>query len=217
MSRVKSQPAVFDSPPLFSTHWLGRHPHDRLPRVVECLGPSVRDDHAPSHATVLGLKPAIIGKPPALSRVSAEFDGERLVLTSRGREFMRTDLLPLALATVIQWRAEVLLVWVDVPLQDPRTEISRVGLQHVWTGIAPVDGGDPWDHALLNEVLAAGQWGPAREAVDGLANGPRATTTQTPRQPPSPAHRQPPARSDSSLNLPLVKWSRWWRSAITPV
>lgn len=217
MSRVKSQPVVFDSPPLFSSHWLGRHPHDRLPRVVQCLGPSIRDDHAAKHATVLGLKSAIIGKPPTLSRVSAEFDGERLVLCSKGREFMRTDLLPLALATVIQWRAEVLLVWVDVPLRDPRAEISRVGLQHVWTGIAPVDGGDPCDRARLRELLAAEPWGRYREVDEVSAAGPTSTSTQWPRQPSSPVHRQPRARSGSRADSPSVYWSRSWRSAITPV
>lgn len=176
MSIVQLPPVIFESPPFFSSHWLGRHPHDRLPRVVECFGPSIRDDHAAAHGAVLGLKWAMSGKSPTLSRVSAEFDGQRLVLYSKGRELMRTDLLPLALATVLQWRAEVLLVWVDVPLQDPRTEISQVGLQHVWTGIAPVDGGEPCDLAPPHEVLAAGSWGASSATSEGLTAGPTATT-----------------------------------------
>ncbi len=217
MSRAQSLPAIFDSPPLFSSHWLGRHPHDLLPRVIECLGPSLRDDHAAEHAAVLGLKSAISGRPETLSRVSAEFDSGRLVLFSKGRELARTGLLPSALSTVIQWRAEVLLVWVDVPLKDPRTDISRVGLQHVWTGIAPVDGEELCDHALLHEVLAAGSWGPSREASDGLAAGPPAMKPQYSRRQSQPAHRQPSARSDSRFSLPSVQLSTRWRAAITPV
>jgi hypothetical protein len=30
---------------------------------------------------------------------------------------------------------------VDVPLQDPLTELPTVGIEHVWTGLAPVRGG----------------------------------------------------------------------------
>jgi len=153
MLTVQLSPAVFDSPPLFSAHWLGRDPRDRLPRVVQCLGPSVHDDHSAAQATVLGLKSIKSAKSPALSRVSAEFDGSDLLLYARGRQFLRTGPLPIAVATVLQWRAEVLVVWVDIPLQDPRTQISMVGLHHVWTGIAPVDGGDPVVHGSLLEGL----------------------------------------------------------------
>jgi hypothetical protein len=35
-----------------------------------------------------------------------------------------------------------LLVWVDVPLRNPHIELARVGMQHVWTGLATVRGGD---------------------------------------------------------------------------
>lgn len=153
MLTVQLSPAVFESPPLFSAHWLGRDPRDRLPRVVQCLGPSVHDDHAAAQATVLGLKSITCAKSPTLSRVSAEFDGSDLVLYARGRQFLRTGPLPIAVATVLQWRAEVLVVWVDIPLQDPRNQISMVGLHHVWTGIAPVDGGDPVVHGALLEGL----------------------------------------------------------------
>ncbi len=176
MSIAQLPPVIFESPAFFSSHWLGCHPYDRLPRVVECFGPSIHDDHAAVHATVLGLKSVMSGRSPTLSRVSAEFDGERLVLYSKGRKLMRTDPLPPALATVLQWRAEVLLVWVGVPLQDPRTEISLVGLQHVWTGIAPVDGGTPGGQAPLQEVLAAGSWGTSSATDKGLAARPTTTT-----------------------------------------
>ena len=217
MSRAQSPPVVFESPPFFSSQWLGRHPEDHLPRVVACLGPSIHDDHAAGHANVLGLRSAITGKPPTLSKVSAEFDGERLVLYSRGRELTRTAPLPLALATVLQWRAEILLVWVDVPLRHPRTEISLVGLQHVWTGIVPVDGEDAHDDAQLQQFLAAGSWGASSHADKGVAAGVTQTIAGRPRPPSSPTYRQSPARSASSLNVPMLQWSRWWRAAITPV
>jgi hypothetical protein len=40
--------------------------------------------------------------------------------------------------SLLQGCPEVLLVWVDVPLNDPRKELSTVGLEHVWTGLAEV-------------------------------------------------------------------------------
>jgi hypothetical protein len=156
MSVLRLSPVLAQSPPLFSYHWLGRHPQDHLPRVVHCFGPSARDDHAAEYASLLGLKAAISRKSPTLSKVYAELDGQRLVLYSRGRELMRTDSLPLALAAVLRSRAEMLLVWVDFPLRDPRTELTRVGFQHVWTGIAPVDGRDPAEAAQVPQLHSAG-------------------------------------------------------------
>jgi hypothetical protein len=96
--------------------------------------------------------------------VYAELDGGHLVLYSRGRQFLKTGPLPTALATVLQWRAEVLLVWVDIPLRDPQTQLARVGLHHVWTGIAPVDGGDPGIGALQRPGVADGWMSIARPA-----------------------------------------------------
>lgn len=142
MLKIQLPPAIFRSPPLFSAHWLGRHPLDGRPRVIECVGPSTRDANSAVHASVLGLKPASGGRPPSLSRVSAEFDGQGLVLFSRGQAFLRTGPLPAALAAALRWRAELLLAWVDIPLLNPRAQISMVGVHHVWTGIVPVDGTD---------------------------------------------------------------------------
>lgn len=155
MSVLRLPPVLVQSPPLFSYHWLGRHPQDHLPRVVHCFGPAARDDNAAAYATTLGLKAAMSRKSPTLSKVYAELDGQRLVLYSRGRELMRTDSLSPRLATVLRSRAEMLLIWVDLPLRDPRTELSRVGFQHVWTGIAPVDARDPVEEAQARQLHSA--------------------------------------------------------------
>ncbi|MGV8910833.1 MAG: hypothetical protein ACOH1Y_17805 [Propionicimonas sp.] len=75
-----------------------------------------------------------------MTSLAGVLEGQCLVLYAHGHEVLRSDPLPLSLATVLQWRAEVLLVWVDLPLRDARTELSLIGLQHVWTGIARLDG-----------------------------------------------------------------------------
>jgi hypothetical protein len=77
-----------------------------------------------------------------LTSVVGELEDGCLVLCSGGHELLRTDPLPRALMTVLRWRPEVLLVWVDVPLQHPHIELATVGMQHVWTGLATVRGGD---------------------------------------------------------------------------
>ncbi|HEY3339013.1 MAG TPA: hypothetical protein VGK18_10960 [Propionicimonas sp.] len=182
MNTMKLPPAIFESPPLFFAHWLGRHPSDDLPQVIVCLGPSVRDSNAAGHASVLGLKQAMPGKPSTLSRVYAELDGQRLVLYSRGREFLRTGILTITLATVLQWRAEVLLAWVDVPLKDPRTQIPLVGVQHVWTGIAPVDGCDPNILAPQQEELADGVWRASSATEEAPVNAVRTQEAPSPRE-----------------------------------
>lgn len=141
MSSAESPPFVFDSPPFFSASWLGRHPCDHEPRMVQCFGPSAPDDYAAVQAAVLGLESALLGNPPPVTALYAGIIDERLVLYSHDQEFLRTDRLPESFLTVLRRRPEVLLVWVDVPLLDPRTELPTVGIQHVWTGIAAVRGG----------------------------------------------------------------------------
>jgi len=139
VTTVQSSQLTFTTPAYFAAHWLGCDPRDRQPRLVQCFGPAVRDDHAVGQGAVLGLDPVTLGNPPPLTSVSAVLEGECLVLYSQGLEVLRSDPLPSSFATVLQRRAEVLLVWVDLPLRDPRTELSLIGLQHVWTGIAQVD------------------------------------------------------------------------------
>ncbi len=193
MHTMKSSPAIFSSPPLFVTHWLGRHPQDQLPQVIVCLGPSTRDRHAAGHASVLGLRQAVPGKPSTLSRVYAELEGQRLVLYSRGRKFVRTGSLTITLRTVIQWRAEVVLAWVDVPLKDPRVEIPLLGVRHVWTGIAPVDGCDPTILAPQQEELADGVWRPAAAIEEGPVGAIR-----TPGAPSPPAYAEEPLHAGAT-------------------
>lgn len=141
MSNMNSPPFVYDSPPFFTASWLGRHPLDHEPRVVECFGPSAPDDYAAVQAAVLGLESALLGNAPPSTSLSGELVGGRLVLYSRDHELLRTDPLPPSILETLRRRPEVLLVWVDVPLDDPRTELPKVGIQHVWTGVAPVCGG----------------------------------------------------------------------------
>ncbi len=180
MNTMKNPPQIFESPPLFVAHWLGRHPKDDLPQVIVCLGPSSRDKKAAGHASVLGLRQAIPGKPSTLSRVYAELDDQSLVLYSRGREFLRTGTLTITIRTVIQWRAEVLLAWVDVPLKNARSQIRLLGVQHVWTGIAPVDGCDPNILAPQQEELADGVWRASTATQEGRAGDVRTPGAPSP-------------------------------------
>jgi hypothetical protein len=146
VTTVQAPQVTFDSPPYFSAHWLGCDPRDGQPRLVQCFGPAVHDDDAAGQAAMLGLESVMLGNPPPLSSVCGEYNDQRLVLYGLGHEvLLRSDPLPVSLATVLQWRAEVLLVWVDRPLKDPRTELALVGLHHVWTGIALVQSADPHD------------------------------------------------------------------------
>ncbi|HEY3339948.1 MAG TPA: hypothetical protein VGK18_15720 [Propionicimonas sp.] len=140
MSAVQSPSMVVEPQPYFSALWLGRHPRDGEPRVVACFGPSAPEACDAEQAGVLGLQPVMLGGAPPLTPLRGDFDGERLVLHAGPDELLRTAPLPLPVAAVLQWRAEVLLVWVDLPLLDPRTELALIGLQHVWTGIAAVSG-----------------------------------------------------------------------------
>ena len=133
---------LFDSPSFFSATWLGRHPFDPQPCLVECFGPSVPDDFAALQAAVLGLECALEGTPPPRTSAVCELEGCCLVLCSGGYEVLRTDPLPRALLSVLRWRPEVLLVWVDVPLKNPHIDLSTVGMQHVWTGLATVQASD---------------------------------------------------------------------------
>jgi hypothetical protein len=109
--------------------------------MVECFGPSAPDDYAAVQAAVLGLESALLGNPPPTTSLDAEVINQRLVLYSHDQELLRTEHLPESALAALRWRPEVLLVWVDVPLRDARTELATVGIQHVWTGIALVRGG----------------------------------------------------------------------------
>ena len=142
MSSLHVPEFLFDSPSFFSANWLGRHPYDDQPRLVQCFGPSLPDDFAALQAAVLGLESALQGNPPPWTSVAGALEDGCLVLSAAGHELLRTDPLPRALMTVLRWRPEVLLVWVDVPLQNPHVELASVGMQHVWTGLATVQARD---------------------------------------------------------------------------
>lgn len=138
MSVQNSPQFLFHSPPFFSANWIGRHPHDKRPRMVVCFGPTVPDDFAALQAAVLGLESVLHRCIPPLTAVSGEVDGNRLVLSSHGHLLLRTETLPESLMSLVQVRPEILLVWVDVPLKDPRNELPTVGREHLWTGLAEV-------------------------------------------------------------------------------
>lgn len=131
---------LFHSPPFFSASWIGRHPDDKQPRMVVCFGPTQPDDFAALQAAVLGLESALNRCPPPRTAVSGEVDDNRLVLSSHGHELLRTDSLVDSLVWLLRGCPEILLVWVDVPLNDPRQDLSTVGMEHVWTGLAEVHG-----------------------------------------------------------------------------
>ena len=138
---AESPPFVFDSPPFFTAEWLGCHPRDHRPRMVECFGPSTQDDYAAVQAAVLGLESALLGRSPPATSLYAEVINQRLLLFANGQELLWTEPLSESILATLRWRPEVLLVWVDIPMADPRTELPTVGMQHVWTGTAPVRGG----------------------------------------------------------------------------
>ncbi len=144
MTSTKTQPVAFISPPFFSASWIGRDPLTNQLRLVHCFGPSQPDDFAAMHATVLGLESlAHQGSRPRMSKVWSELDHECLVLhvdsyDRQDCEVLRTEPLPMAMVNVLRWRPEVLLLWVDTPLQNPPAGLSGVGLDHIWTGIAPL-------------------------------------------------------------------------------
>jgi hypothetical protein len=129
---------VFHSPPFFSANWVGRHPHDNRPRMVVCFGPTLPDDFAALQAAVLGLESVLQKCQPPETHVRAELEGDRLVLCSQDHELLRTDPLSEPLVNLLRRRPEVLLVWVDVPMEDPQAELPAVGMEHVWTGLASV-------------------------------------------------------------------------------
>jgi len=64
------------------------------------------------------------------------------VLCSGGHELLRTDPRPAPLMTVLDGVPEVLLVWVDVPLQHPHIELATVGHAARLDRAATVRGGD---------------------------------------------------------------------------
>ncbi len=129
---------VFHSPPFFSANWVGRHPFDNLPRLVVCFGPTLPDGFAALQAGVLGLESLLEKSPPPLTSVHATIDEGCLVVSSGDHELVRIDALSEWLVQLLHRRPEVLLVWVDVPLGNPREELSTVGMEHVWTGLAAV-------------------------------------------------------------------------------
>lgn len=138
---AKSPPIVFNSPPFFTAEWLGCHPRDHEPRMVECFGPSSPDDYASVQAAVLGLESAMLGNAPPATSLYAEVSNRRVVLFANGHELLWTEPLPEQILATLRQRPEILLVWVDIPLANPRRELSAVGIEHVWTGTAPVRGG----------------------------------------------------------------------------
>jgi len=138
MSSPTTPQFLFHSPPFFSASWVGRHPHDNRPRMVVCFGPTVPDDFAALQAAVLGLDSVLQKDVPPLTEVRGEVEDRCLVLRSHGHELVRTDRLPDPVVALLQRSPEVLMVWVDVPLQDPRAELCAVGMEHVWTGLAGV-------------------------------------------------------------------------------
>lgn len=138
MSSPNAPHFVYHSPPFFSANWIGRHPHDNRPRMVVCFGPTLPDDFAALQAAVLGLESALQKALPPLTSVRGEVENHCLVLRSQDHELVRTDPLAEPLVTLLERCPEVLLVWVDVPLQDPRAELCAVGMEHVWTGLAKV-------------------------------------------------------------------------------
>ncbi len=144
MTSTRPQPVAFISPPFFSASWVGRDPLTHRLRLVECFGPSQPDDFAALQAAVLGLESlAQQGGPTRMSKVWAELDHDCLVLHVRSYdkldcEVLRTDPLPTSLINVLHWCPEVLLLWVDTPLQDPPADLASVGLTHIWTGVAPI-------------------------------------------------------------------------------
>jgi hypothetical protein len=78
-----------------------------------------------------------------MSKVWGELDNGCLVLhvysyDRQNCEVLRTDPLPTSLINVLHWCQEVLLLWVDTPLQNPSADLSSVGLTHIWTGLAPI-------------------------------------------------------------------------------
>ena len=137
---AKPPSIVFNSPPFFTAEWLGRHPSDHEPRMVECFGPSAPDDYASVQAAVLGLESALLGNAPPATSLYAEVSNQRVVLFANGHELLWTEPLPEQILATLRQRPEILLVWVDVPLTDPRAELPTVGIEPVWTGIAPVRG-----------------------------------------------------------------------------
>jgi hypothetical protein len=138
MSSQNTPQFLFHSPPFFSASWIGSHPHDKRPRMVVCFGPTLPDDFAALQAAVLGLGSVLEKDVPPLTAVSGQVDDHCLVLSAHGHELLRTDPLPAPLLGLLQRCPEVLLVWVDVPLQDPRADLWEVGMEHVWTGLAQV-------------------------------------------------------------------------------
>ncbi len=144
VTSTKAQPVAFISPPFFSASWMGRDPLTRQVRLVHCFGPSQPDDFAALHAAVLGLESLTQQRGPTpMSKVWGEVDNGCLVLHVHSYDnhdcvVTRTSPLPTSLVNVLHWRPEVLLLWVDTPLKDPPTDLSRVGMAHIWTGLAPI-------------------------------------------------------------------------------
>lgn len=146
MTASNSQQLTCKLSPYVSENWIAAGRHDQPPRLVHCFGPAQADDFASVQAVMLGLGPVLHGGVPILSETWAELVDDRLVLFSRGQELMGAELLSDCAVATLRRRPEVLLVWVDVPMRDPRTELTSVGMQHVWVGVAKVRG-LPADHA----------------------------------------------------------------------
>lgn len=144
MSAVLVTLPIFDAPPFYSAHWLSPDLRAHAPRMVVCFVFSSVAHISPDQAAALGLESVLLRKSPVVTTTSGAFEGRSLVLSGDGQELMRTGQVPTSLTIILRWCAEVLLVWIDVPLQDPATQLSLVGLHHVWTGIVTItDSAEP--------------------------------------------------------------------------
>lgn len=131
-------PITFTSPPFVWSNWLGRDPHDHQPRLVHCFAPSEADEFAVVQSAILGLDPLVHGRTPRLTAVWAQVEQRCLELHTPAGVYTRTEPLADSMIAILLERSEVLLVWVDVPLANPRDELPSAGIHHVWTGLAPV-------------------------------------------------------------------------------
>ena len=136
------------SPPIVWIHPPSSLPNgsDAIPAITShawwsASGRPSPDDYASVQAAVLGSsRPCWENAPPATS-LYAEVSNRRVVLFANGHELLWTEPLPEQILATLRQRPEILLVWVDIPLANPRRELSAVGIEHVWTGTAPVRGG----------------------------------------------------------------------------
>jgi hypothetical protein len=68
MSSPNTPQFLFHSPPFFSASWVGRHPHDKRPRMVVCFGPTLPDAFAALQAPSSALESVLQKDASALDR-----------------------------------------------------------------------------------------------------------------------------------------------------